>query len=69
MLALGPLRFERVHADALALLGCLFEPNRSVNQGKQRVVASYSDVATGLTTVPRWRMRMGRRARRSRRRV
>src|SRR5262249_30357196 len=28
----------RVHADAFALLRCLFEPNLSVNQSEQRVV-------------------------------
>src|SRR5919202_866771 len=42
------LRPERIDADALALLRCLFEPYLSVNQGEQGVVASYSDVAAGL---------------------
>jgi hypothetical protein len=39
------LCYERVHADALALFCRLFEPYLSVNQGKQGVIASYSNVA------------------------
>src|SRR5947209_12868984 len=39
---------ERVHADALALLRRLFEPYLSVDQGKQGVIASYSNVAAWL---------------------
>ena len=38
-------RLERVDADALALSSCLFEPNLSVNQSEQGVIASYSYVA------------------------
>src|SRR5260370_41818631 len=39
---------ESVHADGLALFGRLFEPNLSVNQGKQCVVPSYSYGAARL---------------------
>jgi hypothetical protein len=37
-----------VDADTLALFGGLFEPNLSVDQSKQCVIAAYSYVAAGL---------------------
>src|SRR5215216_5095865 len=40
------LRSERVYADALALLGGLFEPNLAIDKCKQRMVASHSHIAT-----------------------
>src|ERR671932_2267779 len=42
------LRSDGVHADALALPGCLFEAHLTVNKCKQRMVASNSHVAARL---------------------
>src|SRR6266852_2314106 len=39
---------SRVHADALSLFGRLLEPYGSVDQSKQRVIPTYSDIAAGL---------------------
>jgi len=42
------LRLGRIDADALALLGCLFEPYLSVDKSKQGVIAAYSNVTSSF---------------------